>query len=127
MRLQPGATADLILNLETSMYPLPSLAAALVAREAVHLATAQYLADWQLRAETAACPAANASLARIVELLPTLPRRPELTSVAADRLIDELITDIRQHVIADLRHPLCRARLQVYAERFAALAAPVQA
>ncbi|WP_157505491.1 hypothetical protein [Geminicoccus roseus] len=103
------------------MFPLPSLAAALVAREAIHLATAQFLADWQLRAEATACPAASASLAKIVDLLPTLPRRPELASVAVDRLIAALITDIRQHVIADLRHPLCRARLQVYAERFAAL------
>jgi hypothetical protein len=105
------------------MYPLPSLAATLVAREVIHLATAQALADWQRRAEPTACPAASASLARIVELLPTLPRRPELASVAVDRLIEELVTDIRQYVIADLRHPLCRARLQVYAERFAAVSA----
>jgi len=105
------------------MYRLPSLPAVLYEREIIHLATAQHLAEWQRRAEQDACPEASRQLDAIVGYLRVLPRNTTQRLVI-DRLVDELVTDIRQRVISDLRHPIAQQRLQTYAERLARLAVP---
>ncbi|HEX2526894.1 MAG TPA: hypothetical protein VHL31_11450 [Geminicoccus sp.] len=106
------------------MDPLPSLPAILVERQAIHPATAALLSSWQRRAEQDACPETCALLAAIVGCLRELPKAPHTANVTAVHVIDDLISDIREQVISDLRPQLSRLRLQVYAERLGKLAAP---
>ncbi len=108
------------------MYPLPSLSALLFERKIIHLATAQHLAEWQRPAEQDACPEVVRHLDAIVGYLRTLPRNTTQRLVI-DRLADELVTDIREYVINDPRHPIARLRPQTYAERLERLAAPAPA
>jgi len=91
------------------MYPLPSLSAVLFEREIIHLATAQFLADWQRRAEQVACPKAIRHLDAIIGYLRVLPRNTTQRLVIG-RLVDKLPADIRQYVISDLRQPIAGPR-----------------
>ncbi|HEX2528784.1 MAG TPA: hypothetical protein VHL31_21140 [Geminicoccus sp.] len=106
------------------MDALPSLSTVLIERQAVHPATAQFLADWQQRAEQDACPKARACLSHIVGSLLRLPSIPHPANVAATHLIDDLIAEIRQFVIADLRQPRSHSHLEMYAKRLELLAGP---
>jgi hypothetical protein len=100
---------------------LPSLPAVLVEKQIIHVATAQFLSEWQAWAEREAFPEAAAHLATIVEHIRALPR-DEPVYHAVDRVVDELVTDIRHRMILDLRHKVSRLRLQVYAEQLGKLA-----
>ncbi len=105
------------------MYRLPSLPALLVEKEIIDVRTAQFLSEWQSQIDRDACPIAIQHLAAIVEHIRVLPR-DQLVRYTADRILDELIADIRHRQILDLRYNVSHLRLQDYAERLAKLAVP---
>ena len=105
------------------MYPLPSLARALVERAAITPAVAQRLADWQRRVEPTATPEATASLATIAAALRDLPR-DQCMQVSVRRLVDDLLDDLGRGALTTLQTPLPCRRLQTYVDRLAALAVP---
>ena len=102
------------------MYPLPSLAAALVERSAITPAVAQRLTDWQRRVEPTATPEATASLAAIAAALRELPRDPCM-QVSVGRLVDDLLDDLGRGALTTLQAPLSCRRLQTYVDRLSAL------